>query len=112
MKKYILLALLLAPLSFNSIYGYGCCGGGGGWGLGAGVLGLGLVTAAVASRPRQTETIIIEKEAEKTTPQTDPLMMQQLNNLTLQMDLINYQLEMAREENIELRAQLRETQRK
>ena len=63
MKKYILLALLLAPLSFSSIHGYGCCGGGSGagWGVGAGLLGLGLGTA-IASRPRR-ETVVIEKEA-------------------------------------------------
>ena len=126
MKKYLLLSLLI-PCMFNTTEARRGGGGGRGgrsgrsgryWngrgGRGVGY-GYGLGTAALigtAAASRQPETIIIEKEAEKTTPQTDPLMMQQLNNLTLQMERINYQLEIVREENRNLRAQLRETQRK
>ena len=127
MKKYLLLSLLI-PCMFNTVkaepgYGWGSRRHGrhygynrgwrrehdGYWGPAA-LTTAGLITDAAASQ--QPKTIIIEKEAEKTTPQTDPLMMQQLNNLTLQMERINYQLEIVREENRNLRAQLIETQRK
>jgi len=109
MNKYIFLLLLslIIPTASNG-YCHGC-GGGGGWGagLGGGLLGGALIGAALSSSGRRApETVIIEKE-----PTQSKYVDSEIQELIESQKALAEELRYLREENIELREELRQLQR-